>query len=408
MRTTTQILSLGTYERDYPRNSLTIAALRGAGFDVVEIHAPVWGAAHDKTTLLRSPGALLRLGLNLLRAYTGLTVRTLRRIGHADIVMFGYIGQLDVLVLGPALRLLGKPVVFNPLITLTDTLIDDRRAFAPGGVAARLIRLIDRLALLLANVILVDTAENGAYLTEQFGINPERIHVVPVGADEALFSANRSAIDVDDPAMPPLSRNSNSPPGGRDLDVLFYGNMIPLQGVDTIVRAARLLRGDDVRFEIIGTGQTLDEARALAVELGTDNIDWVGRVPYVELPRRIARADVVLGIFGDTAKAARVVPNKVYQAMAMGAAIVTRDSSAPRSMLTDGVSTLLVPPADPEALADAIRRLRDSELRARLGAAANWNFIERASLFVQSERLRDALGMIVLPVTGQPSESVLS
>jgi glycosyltransferase involved in cell wall biosynthesis len=184
--------------------------------------------------------------------------------------------------------------------------------------------------------------------------------------------------------------------------------MIPLLGVDTIVRAARLLRGDDVRFEIIGTGQTLDEARALAVELGTDNIDWVGRVPYVELPRRIARADVVLGIFGDTVKAARVVPNKVYQAMAMGAAIVTRDSSAQRSMLTDGVSTLLVPPADPEALADAIRRLRDPELRARLGAAANWNFIERASLFVQSERLRDALGMIVLPVTGQPSESVLS
>jgi glycosyltransferase involved in cell wall biosynthesis len=295
---------------------------------------------------------------------------------------------------------LGKPVVFNPLITLTDTLIDDRRAFASRGVRAGLIRLVDRLALSLANVILVDTAENGTYLTEQFGISPARIHVLPVGADETLFGAGECL-------------DSNHLVGAAQVEktgfsVLFYGNMIPLQGVDTIVRAARLLRDADVRFEIIGTGQTLDEARALAADIGADNIDWVERVPYAELPRRIARADVVLGIFGDTAKAARVVPNKVYQAMAMGAAIVTRDSSAQRSMLTDGASALLVPPADPEALADAIRRLRDPELRARLGAAAYLNFVERAGLGVQAERLRDALGTVVFAATGRAVESISS
>jgi len=392
VQSTTQILYLGTYERDYPRNTLTIAALRRGGFDVVEVHASIWGGAHDKTALLEAPFTLLRLGLRLAHAYASLFARTLRRLGHADIVIFGYIGQLDLLVLGPLVRLLGKSVVFNPLITLTDTLIDDRRKFAPHSPAVWVIRLIDRLSLSIAHMILVDTVENGAYLTEQFGIRPERIHVVPVGADETIF-------------QPLHDRCVSANPG---LSVLFYGNMIPLQGVETIVRAARLLRDDGIHFEIIGNGQTLGAARALADNIGATNTEWGGRVPYAELPRRIARTDVVLGIFGDSAKAGRVVPNKVYQAMAMGAAIVTRDSSAQRAMLVDGDSALLVPPADPLALADAIRHLRDPELRQRLGTAARRSFVERASLGVQADRLRVALGPVVLGETEQCTGSIPS
>jgi glycosyltransferase involved in cell wall biosynthesis len=372
---------------------LTIAALRHAGFDVVEVHASIWGGAHDKAALLASPRVLVRIGLRLTLVYIGLTARALRRMRHADIVMFGYIGQLDLLLFGPLLRLLGKPVVFNPLVTLSDTLIEDRKKFGPHSFAARVIRLIDRTALSLADVILVDSAENGLYLNEQFGIQRERIHVIPVGADESVFA----------PACRRVDRADRS-----DLSVLFYGNMIPLQGVETIVRAARLLLDEGVRFEVIGSGQTLGAARALADKTGATNIEWIGRVPYADLPRRILRADVVLGIFGDSAKAGRVVPNKVYQAMAMGAAIVTRDSPAQRAMLADGVSALLVPPADPAALADAIRRLRDPELRLRLGAAARQNFVERASLAVLADRLHGALSTIEFDATARRTGSVPS
>jgi glycosyltransferase involved in cell wall biosynthesis len=172
------------------------------------------------------------------------------------------------------------------------------------------------------------------------------------------------------------------------------------------VRAARLLRDDGIRFEIIGLGQTLGAARALAGELGATNIEWVGRVPYADLPRCIGRADIVLGIFGDSTKAGRVVPNKVYQAMAMGAAIVTRDSPAQRAMLADGVSALLVPPADPSALADAIRRLRDPVLRRRLGRAAHERFVEQAGIDTQASRLHSALAPVVLAVSKRPTGSV--
>jgi len=65
----------------------------------------------------------------------------------------------------------------------------------------------------------------------------------------------------------------------------------------------------------------------------------------------------VLGIFGTSAKAGRVIPNKVFQALACGAPVVTADTAAARELLRDGESALLVPPGDPEALAAAIRRV---------------------------------------------------
>ena len=64
-----------------------------------------------------------------------------------------------------------------------------------------------------------------------------------------------------------------------------------------------------------------------------------------------------LGIFGASEKAQRVIPNKVFQALACGTPVVTADTPAARELLRDGESALLVPPGDPAALIDAIRRV---------------------------------------------------
>ena len=89
------------------------------------------------------------------------------------------------------------------------------------------------------------------------------------------------------------------------------------------------------------------------------------------LVARLATAHVLLGVFGTTAKAARVVPNKVYQGLALGKAMVTADTPALREFFTPGEHLLAVQPGDPDALVDAIRCLRDDRaLRLRLGANA--------------------------------------
>lgn len=184
--------------------------------------------------------------------------------------------------------------------------------------------------------------------------------------------------------------------GANPLRVLFYGKFTPLHGIDTILTAAKLLEDQkDIRFEVIGSGQLSTKMNVLATKLDLGNVDFIPWVPFERLPERIAAADVFLGIFGDTSKAARVIPNKVFQGMAMGAGIVTRDSPAIRRVLRDGDSVLLVPPADPTALAGAILRLRDPALRANLGRGARLAFETTGSLDALAERLTAIIDAVV-------------
>jgi glycosyltransferase involved in cell wall biosynthesis len=78
-------------------------------------------------------------------------------------------------------------------------------------------------------------------------------------------------------------------------------------------------------------------------------------VDYSELVDWIHRADICLGIFGDSEKAARVIPNKVFQILSTGTPLITRDSPAIRELLDPEMpGVLLVPPKQPDALVDAL------------------------------------------------------
>jgi glycosyltransferase involved in cell wall biosynthesis len=101
----------------------------------------------------------------------------------------------------------------------------------------------------------------------------------------------------------------------------------------------------------------------------------VGRLPLDEIPGEIARATVCLGIFGTSDKVQRVIPNKVFECVAMGRPVVTADTPAMREAF--GVDEIaLVPAGDPHALAEAVRRLvADRESREKLGAAAHEHYL---------------------------------
>jgi glycosyltransferase involved in cell wall biosynthesis len=87
-----------------------------------------------------------------------------------------------------------------------------------------------------------------------------------------------------------------------------------------------------------------------------------------------------------------VIPNKVYEAMAVGRPIVTADTPGIREVLTDGEDALLTPPGEPQALAEALRRLAgDAELRARLGENANRRFQEVGTPRAVASRLVEVL-----------------
>lgn len=372
-----RICYFGTYERAYPRNALTIEALRRAGMTVYECHAPVWELQRDKSGSHRGV-ALLRLLLGLLWAYLLLSVRYLRMPKH-DVMIVGYVGQIDMPLAWLLSHLRAVPLVFNPLVSLYDTICDDRRLIAPDSVAGRLLYQLDRRATGMADLVLIDTQAHGDYFVQRLGVRPERLRVLSVGADDRVFSPRspeRATPDV--------------------CQVLFVGKLIPLHGITTILRAAALLRNEPIRFTIIGSGQESAVVRQMCAELQLQNVEQIDWVDYERLPNAYAQADIALGIFGDSEKAARVVPNKLFQALAMGRATITADTPAIRTMLAVGEEVLVCPPADPEALAAQIRRLAaDGDLRDRVAAAGYVAFATRYSIAALAQTLAVVLHDLV-------------
>jgi glycosyltransferase involved in cell wall biosynthesis len=336
-----------------------ISCLRGAGVEVIEHHVGVWEGHRHKWSV--GPGAAARLGAAEARLF-------LRRPRERfDAVVVGYPGHADL----PAARYAaqGRPVVFNPLVSLHETLVEDRRRFAPRSRAARLLARLDRAALRRADLVVADTNANAQHLGAVGGLPEDRLAVCFVGAEERLFR----------PVWRPPAR----------FHVLFVGKLIPLHGVDTILAAARL--APELPFRIVGTGQ-LDEL----LRDRPDNVEWVPWVEYERLPDELAQAGCALGVFATSPKAGRVIPNKAFQALACGTPLVTADTPAAGELLRDGESALLVPPGDPAALADAVRRLAgEPGLTARLSEGGAAAYRDHASERVLGERWRGLVEQLV-------------
>jgi glycosyltransferase involved in cell wall biosynthesis len=353
-----RVLYFGTYERDYPRNAQVISCLRRAGVEVVERHVGVWEGRRQNWQA--GAGAAARLALAELRLLR-------RPRGQFDAVVVGYPGHLDL----PAARRTagGRPVVFNPLVSLSDTLVVDRGRFRPGSVAGRALLALDRRALQAADLVVADTEANAEHLRRLAGLLPDRVEVCLVGAEERLFEPGWA---LEEP-----------------FTALFVGKLIPLHGIETILAAAE--RAPELHVRVIGNGQLEPLLRDRPA-----NVEWVEWVEYEQLPHELHRAGCALGIFGSSAKAQRVIPNKAFQALACGTPLVTADTPAARELLVDDESALLVPPQNPSALAEALRRLAgDPDVARRLSEGGLAVYRAQASETVLGARWRTLLERVV-------------
>jgi glycosyltransferase involved in cell wall biosynthesis len=319
---------------------------------VIEQHVPVWEEDEHKWEAgVESLARLARAELELLRHHPQ----------DFDVLVVGYPGQFDLPAAKRAAR--GRPVVFNPLVSLWDTWVSDRGRFTSGSAAGRVLARIDRAAFRAADLVVADTEQSATFFAELATLPRSRFQVCLVGAEERIF-------------RPPWS-----PQGG----FLFVGKLIPLHGLETILAAATLVPNLDIT--VVGRGQL----EAL-LETRPPNVEWVPWIEYDQLGDAYRTARCALGVFGTSAKAARVIPNKVFHALACGTPVITADTPAARELLVDGESALLVLPGNPEALAAALTEAAaDPAALERIGAGGHRVYRERASEEVLGRRWRELL-----------------
>lgn len=308
----------------------------------------------------------------------------LRRLPRPDLVWVPCFRQRDLAAAGRWARSHGIPLLFDPLISAYDKQVDERGKLDAGSPRAQRLLAWERKLFRRADRIIADTPAHADYFADILGADREKLSVVYVGAEESLFS----------PRPMPVRQS------GETLEVLFYGSFIPLQGPGTVIEAARRYKGPPVKWTLVGNGPLRQACEDQAAGLG--NVAFENWVPYEKLPARIQQADILLGVFGTTPKAGRVIPNKVFQSLACGRPVVTRSAEAyPDDLVAREHSGLVwVPAGDAQGLADRVAALAAArDALPQLGQAAGVTSRDYFAESVVRHQLSDALKACVPVVT---------
>ncbi|MGQ9475218.1 MAG: glycosyltransferase [Actinomycetota bacterium] len=346
-------------EIDYTRNRVILKALRHAGCDVEVV------ASTGKDYIRRLPEVTLRL----LR-------RAIGKKGEPDLYLVGFLGH----TLLPVLRAMTKrPLVFDPFVSLHETLCEDRGRIKPDGRAGKLLGGLDAWCCGAADLVLTDTQAHAEYFAAISGQPKSKFVRLWVGADDEIYFPRERERD-----------------GGDDyMTVLYYATFQPLHGVEVVLDAVEMLGGDGrMRFRVVGSGPELPRLRArLEGMVKRGLLSWERWVPESELPDLIASSDICLGgHFSLQPKADRVIPGKIFQFMAVRKPVIAGDSRANRELLEPERHALLVPRGEPLALAEAVYALAGDEgKRKELAENAYRLFIQKCSSAALSVELMAAL-----------------
>lgn len=266
--------------RDYSRDRIVRNAFRSQGWQIEDFQPTFSGTAR-------------------VEAFA-------RKIRKPDLVWVPSFRQRDVVAAQKWAKNRNTPIVFDPLISAWDKQVFERKKFGEETYRAKRLLRIESMMLRQCDVVIADTESHAELFCGTHKVPRSNVAVIPVSAEESLFA-----------------RQPSRPTTGRP-QILFFGSFIGLQGPQHIAQAAVQVKEADWYF--IGTGPLLEECTRIAAS--ASNVNFLPRVAYEELPSKIGQADILMGIFGDSAKAGRVIPNKVYQSMACGRPVVTRQSPA--------------------------------------------------------------------------------
>ncbi len=348
--------------------------LVAAGAHVTVVTTAGGGWSHEgvrvvRVSTLNLTGAL-GMQASVTHGATRIALQLIRRLRphvlHANSLQF----QTSVAA-ARAARRSGIPLVLTAHIAGFESLAQPWRFFAQAHeltVGRFLARTSDRVIAVSGGV--------AAHLNERLGLDSS-VRVVPNGVDHSVFH----------PPAQPVER--------EHVELLFVGRFVANKGPDTLIEAFAALRSrrPGVRLTMVGDGPMGPGLRQRVNDLGlADAVTFTGLSD--DVAGHLRAADVLV-----RPSLTEGMPLAVLEAMASRVCVVASDVAGNASLIDHERCGLLVPAADPMALASALERVvHDRPLRARLAEAAE----REARRYTWDHCARETLD-VLLDVAREPS-----
>ena len=290
-----KVLFITTKNLDYLRNTQEIRQLK------------------EKTDFLSVIGTKDKsYPMRLLKVYWRILTRSCKKY---DAVFVGFSPQLVVPFFKWKFR--KSKIYIDFFISMYDTLAFDRKKFKPESVFGKLLAWLDRKTLKAADKIIADTRAHAKYFSEELGADPEKMQVMYLEADTSIYYPHQ--IEKPEPAKGKYT-------------VLYFGSILPLQGVDIVLEAAERLKDrTDICFYIIGPiGEKMTKPSG-------PNIHYIQWLSQDKLSDYIAFSDLCLaGHFNrEINKAKRTIPGKAYIYRAMEKPMILGENPANHELYSE-------------------------------------------------------------------------
>lgn len=367
-----KVTYFGTYDSEFTKNKFVIKALKANKVDVLEVHKQTQVTRMDRKGDFGFFSIIKRLGQKLSIIPIGLS--SIPYIHETEAILVGYPGHFDIPFAFLLSLLTGIPLFFDPVLILTKTHTKNTGVLKETSFITRLIQWIEKILYKLPKVIFAETEYAKQNFLQLFQLPEEKVHVIPVGADPAFYK--------------PVNK-----PKSDKFVVTYYGLFIPIHGVDVMINAAELLKNKkDIEFHFIGKGLLYDEMVELAQKKGLKNCKFFPDINEpIALPY-LGASDLFLGFMTESEVGNSVIPNKVYQGLALKRCVVSGDSPALRREFTHLETMYYIENDNPKALAHAILRLKkDTVLRESIAKEGYKLFQKKFSPKAIGKKLKEEI-----------------
>lgn len=206
---------------------------------------------------------------------------------------------------------------------------------------------------------------------------------------------------------PPLARLQELAPrphgAGDSLELIYLGLLEAPRGIGVLLEAVARARraGVHARLTILGDGRERRafEAQAASLDLVSPDVRFLGRVPYEEAVRLLQNADVGVVPHFASEHWNTTIPNKLFDYMAGGLAVLTSSAIPAARVVRESNAGLVFKDTDPDECAEAIVKLANPGIRAKLGASGRQAVASRYNWEADSRRLLATTERLALAAT---------